>query len=59
MSVERRKIIQAYGAELVLIPGEGMKELSLKQKNRCRTKTALRLNNSANPEVHEQQDKKF
>ncbi len=39
MSVERRKIIQAYGAELVLTPGsEGMKGLSPKQKRLLKKK---------------------
>ena len=57
MSVERRKIIQAYGAELVLTPGsEGMKgaiakaeEIAAEQKRF----PSLQFNNSANPEVHE------
>ncbi len=38
MSVDRRKIIQAYGAELVLTQVVKEWKISLKQKKRCRTK---------------------
>ena len=54
MSVERRKIIQAYGAELVLTPGsEGAiakAEEIAKERNGW---LPLQFNNPANPEVHE------
>lgn len=57
MSVERRKIIQAYGAELVLTPGsEGMKGAIAKAQEIARERNAwlpLQFNNPANPEVHE------
>ena len=57
MSVERRKIIQAYGAELVLTPGsEGMKGAIAKAQEIARERNTwlpLQFNNPANPEVHE------
>ena len=57
MSVERRKIIQAYGAELVLTPGsEGMKGAIAKAEEIAAERNGfllLQFNNSANPEVHE------
>ena len=57
MSVERRKIIQAYGAELVLTPGsEGMKGAIAKAQEIAEERNAwvpLQFNNPANPEVHE------
>ena len=57
MSVERRKIIQAYGAELVLTPGsEGMKGAIAKAKEIAQERNGwlpLQFNNPANPEVHE------
>ena len=57
MSVERRKIIQAYGAELVLTPGsEGMKGAIAKAEEIAEERNAwlpLQFNNPANPEVHE------
>lgn len=57
MSVERRKILQAYGAQLVLTPGaDGMKgaiakaeELSKENKNSF---IPQQFNNKANPEMH-------
>ncbi|KXT74013.1 Cysteine synthase [Streptococcus sp. DD10] len=57
MSVERRKIIQAYGAELVLTPGsEGMKGAIAKAQAIAAERNGflpLQFNNPANPEVHE------
>ena len=57
MSIERRKLLQAYGAEIVLTPGsEGMKgaiakakELSLKNKNSF---IPSQFTNLVNPETH-------
>ncbi|HEO5252078.1 TPA: cysteine synthase A [Streptococcus agalactiae] len=57
MSIERRKIIQAYGAQLVLTPGsEGMKGAIAKAKEISVEQNAwlpLQFNNQANPEIHE------
>ena len=57
MSVERRKIIQAYGAELVLTPGsEGMKGAIAKAQEIAQERNGwlpLQFNNPANPEVPE------
>ncbi|MEW4355267.1 cysteine synthase A [Streptococcus pneumoniae] len=57
MSVERRKIIQAYGAELVLTPGsEGMKGAIAKAQAIAAERNGflpLQFENSANPEIHE------
>ena len=57
MSVERRKIIQAYGTELVLTPGsEGMKGAIAKAQEIAQERNGwlpLQFNNPANPEVHE------
>lgn len=57
MSIERRKIIQAYGAELVLTPGsEGMKGAIAKANEIATKKGAflpLQFNNPANPAIHE------
>lgn len=57
MSVERRKLLKAYGAELVLTPGaDGMKgaikkaeELAVEYKNAF---IPQQFNNEANPECH-------
>lgn len=57
MSIERRKIIQAYGAELVLTPGaDGMKGAIAKAEEIVAEKGAflpLQFNNPANPAIHE------
>lgn len=57
MSLERRKIIQAYGAELVLTPGsEGMKGAIAKAKEIAAEKNGwvpLQFANPSNPAVHE------
>ena len=57
MSVERRKIIQAYGAELILTPGsEGMKGAIEKAKEIAKEKNGwvpLQFSNPSNPAVHE------
>lgn len=57
MSVERRKIIQAYGAELVLNPGsEGMQGAIAKAEEIAKERNGwlpLQFNNFSNPEVHE------
>lgn len=57
MSLERRKIIQAYGAELVLTPGsEGMKGAIAKAKEVASEKNGwvpLQFANPSNPAVHE------
>lgn len=56
MSVERRKIIQAYGAELVLTPGsEGMQGAIAKAEEIAKERNGwlpLQFNNFSNPEVH-------
>lgn len=58
MSIERRKIIQAYGAELVLTPGsEGMKGAIAKAHEIAAERQAwvpLQFANPANPKVHEE-----
>ncbi|SDL86580.1 cysteine synthase A [Streptococcus equinus] len=57
MSLERRKIIRAYGAELVLTPGsEGMKGAIAKAKEVAAEKNGwvpLQFANPSNPAVHE------
>lgn len=57
MSVERRKIIQAYGAELVLTPGsEGMKGAIARAEAIAAERNGflpLQFENPANPEIHE------
>jgi len=57
MSIERRKILEAFGAEIVLTPGsEGMKGAIKKAeeivKNNCKAFTPQQFKNPANPEVH-------
>ncbi|MBS6381677.1 MAG: cysteine synthase A, partial [Streptococcus sp.] len=56
MSVERRKIIQAYGAELVLTPGsEGMKGAIAKAKEVAAERNGwvpLQFANPSNPAAH-------
>lgn len=64
MSLERRQIIQAYGAELVLTPGaEGMKGAIAKAETLAIELGAwmpMQFNNPANPSIHEKQQlKKF
>lgn len=57
MSIERRKIIQAYGAELVLTPGaEGMKGAIAKAQELAQERNGfvpMQFSNPANPAVHE------
>ncbi|WP_155969800.1 cysteine synthase A [Streptococcus ruminantium] len=57
MSIERRKIIQAYGAELVLTPGsEGMNGAIAKAQEIAEEQNAwvpLQFANPSNPKVHE------
>ncbi|MEE1316428.1 MAG: cysteine synthase family protein, partial [Prevotella sp.] len=59
MSEERRKLLKAYGAELVLTPGvEGMAG-SIRKANELMAETAgsfmpQQFNNPANPAIHEQ-----
>ncbi len=56
-SLERRKLIQAYGAKLVLTPASGgMKAAIAKAKELSETEgyfLAMKFENPANPEVHE------
>lgn len=58
MSIERRKIIQAYGAELVLNPGsEGMKGAIAKAQEIAKERNGwvpLQFANLSNPKVHEE-----
>ncbi|WP_159559954.1 cysteine synthase A [Streptococcus halichoeri] len=57
MSKERRQLIQAYGAELVLTPGEqGMKGAIAKAHELAQERSGwvpLQFNNPANPKIHE------
>ncbi|WP_099224503.1 cysteine synthase A [Listeria costaricensis] len=57
MSIERRKLLQAYGAELVLTPGaEGMKGAIAKADELAKEHGYFipqQFHNPANPEVHE------
>ncbi|MFX3962400.1 pyridoxal-phosphate dependent enzyme, partial [Streptococcus suis] len=57
MSVERRKNIQAYGAELVMTPGsEGMKGAIAKEKEIAEEKNGwvpFQFANQSNTKVHE------
>lgn len=59
MSIERRKLIQAYGAELVLTPGiEGMKGAIAKAKELADERQGwlpMQFANPSNPKVHEEQ----
>ena len=57
MSIERRKMLEAFGAEIVLTPGsEGMKGAIKKAeeivKNNCKAFMPQQFKNPANPEVH-------
>ncbi|MGV8957271.1 cysteine synthase A [Lactococcus lactis] len=56
-SLERRKLIQAYGAQLVLTPASGgMKAAIAKAKELSETEgyfLAMQFENPANPEIHE------
>lgn len=57
MSIERRKLMQAYGAELILTPGsEGMKGAIAKATELAETNgyfMPMQFDNPANPEIHE------
>ncbi len=57
MSVERRKLMQGYGAELILTPGaDGMKGSIAKAQELVDTKgyfMPMQFENSANPAIHE------
>lgn len=57
MSVERRKLMQGYGAELILTPGaEGMKGSIAKAQKLVDTKgyfMPMQFENPANPAIHE------
>lgn len=57
MSVERRKLMQGYGAELILTPGaDGMKGLIAKAQELVDTKgyfMPMQFENPANPAIHE------
>ena len=57
MSIERRKLMQAYGAELILTPGsEGITGSINKAKELAEPKgyfMPLQYGNPANPEIHE------
>ncbi|AUW97035.1 cysteine synthase A [Streptococcus pluranimalium] len=59
MSLERRQLIQAYGAELVLTPGsEGMKGAIAKAKELADERQGwvpMQFANPSNPKVHEEQ----
>jgi len=57
MSVERRKLLTAFGAELILTPGqEGMngaiKEAEKIQRNTKNSIVLQQFNNSSNPKIH-------
>ncbi|GAF78112.1 unnamed protein product, partial [marine sediment metagenome] len=57
MSIERRKMLEAFGAEIVLTPGsEGMKGAIKKAeeivKNNCKAFMPQQFKNPANPEIH-------
>lgn len=58
MSVERRKLMQGYGAELVLTPGaDGMKGAIAKAEELVQQKgyfMPMQFNNPANPTIHEE-----
>ena len=58
MSIERRKLMQAYGADLLLTTGaEGMKGVIAKATALAEEHgyfMPLQFNNPANPMVHEQ-----
>ena len=58
MSIERRKLMQAYGANLVLTPGaEGMKGAIAKAKELAEENdwfVPAQFDNPANPKVHEE-----
>lgn len=58
MSVERRKLIQAYGAELVLTPGSGGIKASIDKAQEIAKEVGgwvpLQFENPANPKVHEE-----
>lgn len=58
MSVERRKLMQAYGANLVLTPGaDGMKGAIAKAKELAEEKNGFvpaQFDNPSNPKVHEE-----
>lgn len=58
MSVERRKLMQGYGAELILTPGaDGMKGSIAKAEELVQSKgyfMPMQFKNPANPTIHEQ-----
>lgn len=57
MSLERRKIIQAYGAQLVLTPGAGGMKAAIAKAQELAQEIGgwvpLQFNNPANPDIHE------
>ena len=57
MSLERRQLLQSYGAEVVLTPEEQQMEGAIEKAREIATKTPLsftpqQFENSANPDVH-------